>query len=271
MLRNLIVVASLLLPGVFVVGQAPLQMPGALDQIQEVRPISPLGTVLATSSPQELERLGDEAREQKDFLGAIDYYDAALKKQPTAVLHNKIGMTYLSMSNLSKAKKSLEKSIKLDKTYAEAYNNLGVVFYKMKKFGPSEKNYKKALAIRESASFHSNLGTLYVERKEMDRGVLEYRRAMELDPEVFERSSRTGIAARMSSPEDRARFFYTMAKLYASAGNVEKSLEYLKRAMEDGYPEINKVYKDSEFAELRKDQRFTELMAQRPAAIPQAQ
>ena len=38
--------------------------------------------------------------------------------------------------------------------------------------------------------------------------------------------------------------------------------------MEDGYKDINKVYTESEFATLRTDKRFDELMSQRPAAIP---
>jgi hypothetical protein len=39
--------------------------------------------------------------------------------------------------------------------------------------------------------------------------------------------------------------------------------------MEDGYKEIDSVYKDQEFAVLRKDPRFAELMSSKPAAIPQ--
>ena len=224
---------------------------------------------LKDASEEQLEARGDVLRDEKHYLDAIDYYDAALKKGRSALLENKIGMTYLSMGNLDKSEKALKKAIKSDKKYAEAYNNLGVVFYLKKKYGPAEKNYKKALEIRDSASFHSNLGTVYMERKQYGEGMAEYEKAYQLDPDVFERSSRNGVSARMGSPEDRARFFYIMAKLYASNGNLDKSLEYLKKSLEDGYPEIDKVYKDAEFATLRKDQRFTELMSQRPAAIPQ--
>jgi len=50
-------------------------------------------------------------------------------------------------------------------------------------------------------------------------------------------------------------------------GFSDRSLEYLRKAMEDGYKDMKNVYKDAEFAELRKDKRFTELMASKPVAL----
>jgi tetratricopeptide (TPR) repeat protein len=268
MSRRILLVSSLFILAVSAFAQ--LQMPGAQSQIQEVKPVTPVPQVsLTDSSPEALDARGDVLRQEKNYLDAIDYYEAALKKKSDAVIYNKIGMTYLSMGNLDKAQSSIEKSIKMDKKYAEAINNLGVTFYLKKKYRQAEKNYKKALAIRDAASFHSNLGTVYVEQKQYEKGMTEYAKAYQMDPDVFERSSRTGVSARMQSPEDRARFFYLLAKIYAGSGDLDKSLLYLKKSLEDGFPEIDKVYKDSEFASLRKDQRFTELMSQRPNAIPQ--
>jgi tetratricopeptide (TPR) repeat protein len=91
--------------------------------------------------------------------------------------------------------------------------------------------------------------------------VAAYQHALELDPDVFVRSSRSGVQAQLPSPEDRARYDYTVAKLYAKMGLSEQSLEYLKKAMEDGYKDLKNVYKDIEFAQLRKNPRFNELMA----------
>jgi hypothetical protein len=71
----------------------------------------------------------------------------------------------------------------------------------------------------------------------------------------------------MSSPEDRAHYDYVVAKMYARLGITERSLLYLRKAMEEGYKDIGLVYKDNEFAGLRKDPRFTELMASRPPGI----
>ena len=108
--------------------------------------------------------------------------------------------------------------------------------------------YQKALAIREdNASYHSNLGTAYFALREFPAAINEYVRAMQIDPGVFEHRSQTGITAQMSSPEDRAYYSFVLARIYAKAGDLDHALEYLRKAMEDGYKDIDSVYKDQEF------------------------
>ena len=55
-----------------------------------------------------------------------------------------------------------------------------------------------------------------------------------------------------------------MAKLYAKMGYSDRSLEYLRKVLEEGYKDFKELDKDAEFAGLRKDKRFTELMAAKP-------
>lgn len=222
----------------------------------------------ANASAQELEARGDELRAEKSYADAIDYYRAALAKTETAALHNKSGIAQLQMLHYDRAKKEFERAIKRDPAYAEAYNNLGVVNYIASDYKRAIRRYQKALEMREgSASFHSNLGTAYFARKEYDKASSEYLRALELDPDIFERQSAAGVAARLPSPGERARFSYVIARMYAKSGNAERCLLYLKRAMEAGYASISDVYKDDEFAQVRKDPRFTELMASKPVAV----
>ena len=114
---------------------------------------------------------------------------------------------------------------------------------------------------------HGNLGAAYFSKKEFDKAITAYNQAVQMDPDIFERTSHTGVTAQMSSPEDRAHYDYVVAKLYAKLGELDRSLQYLRRAMEEGFKNIEDVYKDAEFAQLRKDPRFTQLMALRPPAI----
>jgi len=225
----------------------------------------------AGASSEELEKRGDELRGEKDYLDAIDYYRGALVKDPaSAPIHNKAGITELMLQRYNDAKRDFERAIRLDHEDADAYNNLGVIFYLEKKEGKAIKQYEKALTLRQdSASFYSNLGAAYFSRKDFDKASEAYSQAAKIDPDIFDRSSHNGIAAQMQSPEDRAHFDYVLAKLFAKAGDSDRSLLYLRRAMEEGYKGIDGVFKDAEFAGIRKDARFTQLMASRPPAIPE--
>lgn len=227
----------------------------------------------ANATPTDLEDHGDQLRGEKAYLDALDYYQAAQKKlqkgPALSQLMNKIGITQFQMQRFDDSRKSYEKSIKLDKTYSKPYNNLGVVHYMNHRYGRAIKYYKRAIELEPtSASFYSNLGSAYFAMKKFDQAVPAYQQALQLDPDIFERRSQVGIVAQMSSPEDRAHYSYVMAKMYAQMGMFDRSLLYLRRAMEEGYKDVNDCLKDSEFAQLRKDPRFNDLMTQRPPSIP---
>jgi tetratricopeptide (TPR) repeat protein len=240
------------------------------EQVQVAPPlIRAIDPPAPDATAADLEKQGDELRSEKLFLDALDYYRAALaKKEHQARLLNKIGITELMMQRFKEARKSFEQAIRSDHTYADAYNNLGVIYYEGKKYHAAMKEYEKAISMDDSsASFYSNLGAAYFSKRDFDRAVVAYQHALELDPGVFERTSRSGVQAQLPSPEDRARYDYTVAKLYAKMGLSDQSLEYLRKAMEDGYKEIKNVYKDVEFAQLRKNPRFAELMGSNTPAI----
>ncbi len=223
----------------------------------------------ADATADQLEARAEQLRISKLYLDALDYYRAALAKRPnSATLLNKIGITNLMMQRNHEARKYFDLSIKADRKYADAYNNRGVTFYEEKRYGAAIKDYRRAIALDdESASFYNNLGAALFGKGEFDPAVLAYERAVQIDPDVFERTERGGVQAQLPSPGDRARYDFTVAKLYAKMGYSDRSLEYLRKAFEAGYKNFNDVYKFSEFAELRKDKRFVELMAAKPVVL----
>ncbi len=277
----LVLVPTFLLAGSF--AQDPQDAPAD-------RPAVRVGPPPANASATQLEIDGDKLRADKSYLDALDYYHAALKKSRSAMLWNKIGITQLQLSRSKDAAKSFERALKLDPKLGEAYNNRGAVYYIVgasqqahaqrhgkgmpggarKNFQKAIREYQEALRIQEdNASYHNNLGTAYFALKEYPAAISEYTRAIQLDPDVFERRSQTGVAAQLSSPEDRAYFSFVLARMYAKSGQLDRALEYLRKAMEDGYKDIDAVYKDQEFAVLRNDPRFATLMTRKPEAIPQ--
>src|SRR5271166_2554344 len=245
-----------------------------LASSQNAPPTAPASTPQLSSipdgsaSPEELEKQGDQMRLEKRYLDSIDFYRVALKKQPTALLWNKEGMAYLLLQHQDKAEKCFEQAIKFDKQAPEGYNNRGYVEQMRQKYDKAIKDYSKAIKLRpDDAVFYYNVGTSYFAKHDYKTAAQNYKTAFSLDPNIFVRVSRIGVMAQTTSPEDRAAFSFMVAKMYAQAGDLDHSLEYLRKAMENGYKHINQVYTDREFATLRTDKRFEELMSQKPPAI----
>jgi len=232
--------------------------------VQQVGPADP------NQSADELESRGDQLRAQKEYFEALDHYRAALARKPdSAVLYNKVGISELMSQRYRQAKGDFEHAIQLDRRYAAAYNNLGVLDYARKKFSKAAKDYEKAIAIDSGdATYYSNLGTAYFSKKDWQKASENYSRALVLDPRVFDHNDGAGVAGQIASPQDRAHFSYVLAKLYAREGLAEQSLECLRRALEEGYNDVDQVFSETDFGKLRKDPRFVQLMAERPPAIP---
>src|SRR5713226_3168635 len=99
----------------------------------------------ATASAEELEHKGDLLRADKALLDALDYFRAALVKSPKdALLVNKIGIVQLQLNRYPDARKNFEAAIRLNRGYADAHNNLGVIHYLAKDYGRAIKEYRKA-------------------------------------------------------------------------------------------------------------------------------
>ncbi|HLY98696.1 MAG TPA: tetratricopeptide repeat protein [Candidatus Angelobacter sp.] len=231
--------------------------PGA----QQIQPSSQIAShVPAPSSDMsapQLEEKGDALRAQKNYLDAMDYYRAGLKKSNTAVLHNKLGVCWIQQARYNEAKKEFEHAVKLDRAYAEAHNNLAVTYHQQKQYSSAIREYKRAIKFRDdNASFHANLGNAYFSHKDYEQAVKEFNRALGIDPGVFDPKPAGGVSLKLASVGDRAYFHYTMAKMYGSRGDMEHCRQYLTKASEEGYPYVRDALKDNAFGAVRKDPEF---------------
>lgn len=228
----------------------------------------PVDRITANMSAADLENRADQLRAAKEYVDAYDFYRAALAKNPSsAVLYNKLGINELMSLHLREAKSDFERALRLNRQFGSAYNNLGVLEYALKKYRSSIKDYEKAIRLEENATYYSNLGAAYFSKKNFPKATEAYGKAVEINPDVFDNPNRAGISGQIASPEDRAHFSYVLAELYAKQGYADRSLECLRRALEEGYKHSDDAYSDAAFAQLRKDPRFVALMSKRPPAI----
>jgi tetratricopeptide (TPR) repeat protein len=235
---------------------------------QRAGPVPPTLTEMRAMTAEQLDNEGDLLRGVKDYLSAIDCYREAIRKHATAEYYNKVAMSELLLRRPDEAEKAAKRALRKDKHLAEAWNNLAVTYYMRNKYEDAIRTYRRAISLKpENASFHNNLAAAFMDSKQFERGLAEYRKAFELDPAFFEHASRNGISAHMNSPQDRAQFSFVMARLFAASGDLDRALHFLRSAIEDGYPKIDEVYREKEFARVVQDERFVELMKDRPVAI----
>jgi hypothetical protein len=69
------------------------------------------------------------------------------------------------------------------------------------------------------------------------------------------------------SVEERAKYHYYWAKTYAKNGRNELALQYLRKALEEGFKEKKQLETDPEFASLRDTKEFKDLLALEPRVL----
>jgi tetratricopeptide (TPR) repeat protein len=218
------------------------------------------------NSPLTAEQRADILMARKMYREAVDVYKQA--PLDSAITWNKIGIAYHQMLQIGEAQKNYEKAVKLNPKYSEAINNLGTIYYSKRSFRKAISQYNKALKLSpNSASIYSNLGTAQFARKKYKEASESYQKALALDPEVFEHRSSYGTLLLERTVAEKAKFHYYLAKTYASAGNHERAIQYIRMALEEGFKERQKLMEEPEFAKLRETAEFKELMATEPRVL----
>jgi tetratricopeptide (TPR) repeat protein len=205
---------------------------------------------------------------RKSYEDAADYYYRALKQKSfkDPALWNKLGIAFQQVGKFALAGKAYARAVHIDKDFPEAWNNLGTVYFMEKKYGKSVKYYRHAIELEpNTAPFHMNLGTSYYHQKRFDEAVAEYRTALSIDPNVGKKQSSLGTVVHASGTGPD--FYFYMAKAFASVGDAEDAVHYLRRALEDGFSGANKIGDDPDFKKIAQYPAFVELLKNPPVAI----
>lgn len=223
------------------------------------------GESLPQSSPA-LTMASLPAEERGDILMArgryIEAVEAYREAAPSAVVLNKMGIAYQHLSAVDLAKKDYEKALLIRPNYPEAINNLGAAYFAKRDYKKAIRLYRKALRLLpNSAVIAANLGTAYFARRDYRRGLEAYQTAFRLDPDVFRMENSTVIPA-PSERHDRAQQDFCIAELFAESGQEKQAIDYLRRAFDEGFNDINKLKQDAVFAKLRQTSEYAQLMAE---------
>ena len=222
---------------------------------------SPSATEVATppqTSAISPELEGDLLMAHKSYAAALDAYQR--EAQRSAVLLNKIGVAYHHLFALDQARKYYQMALAINPSYADALNNLAAVYHGQHDYKQAERTYKLALKYKPDAAItYCNLGTAYFADEKYKPGMEAYHKALELNPNIFD-PKQSQIVEETSTRRQLVAVNYYLAKTYATAGRMEESLAYLRRALQAGFHDRKQLMKDKEFAALRSTPEFHALM-----------
>ncbi len=243
------------------------------DQTPAPSATQPAGRTPDQAAPQAANQVSTPApahltaEQEGDTLSAHQRYQAAIaaySKAPemTAEIWNKMGINYQMMFNSKDALRCYKDSLQLDPRNPQVLNNLATVYASLKDYGQAERLYRKALKYDpHSALILKNLGTNLLAERRYNKGWGAYPQALAIDPQIFSDRGTPSVQD-PSSIQERGAMNYYMAAGCARAGETACALQYLRMALDEGFTTRKKVASDSEFASLRDNPAFKQLLAE---------
>jgi len=215
------------------------------------------------------ESRGDIYMAEKKFREAVEAYREG--SPDNAVVQNKLGIAYQQTLQLDNARKAYEHAIKLRPEYMEALNNLGTIYFARKSYRRAINWYNRALKTApgeaKSATVYENLSRAWFNRRDYARARDCMQTALHLDPDVFEHHGTVGQILEETSIEERAKYHFYLAKVYATSGRNDVALQYLRKALEEGFKQKKSLEEEPDFAALKDLPEFKELVARVPRVL----
>jgi len=183
----------------------------------------------------------------ENYNEAIENYYKAIKLKPDyAEAYNNLGIVYLKIKEFEKSKHNLDQATKLKPDYAEAYYNLGNVHRNLKQYEKSIQYYKIAIKLKKNYyEAYNDLGIAYFNQEEFDNAKDALNEAIKLKPDSAEAYNNFGIILLNQEEFDKAKDTLNKAiKLkpdYAEAYNNLGMLHFKLKNFEESKINIDRA------------------------------
>ncbi len=175
----------------------------------------------------------DELLEKVELYIGVRKFDAAEKLLKSSIselgelpnLYNQLGLIYVHQSRFQNAIESFHRALRINPDYAEAGQNLSAILCDLGKYDDAREIYRSlptsskthkslpSLVLGRLANQHRKSGDMYVDAGELSSAITEYKKAIELYPEM---------------PD----VLYSLSTLYFRLGFIKKSEESLKTLLD---------------------------------------
>ncbi|MBE9092642.1 tetratricopeptide repeat protein [Tychonema sp. LEGE 07203] len=165
-------------------------------------------------------RSGRDLQVQRNFGGAIECYERALRIDPDyAAAHNNLGVVKQQSGRLTEAIAHYKKALEIDGNLAETASNLGSALAEAGETAEAIAQYQRALSLNPNcAEAMINLGLLREEEGNVNEAVKLYQQAIQVNPDCAAAYLNLGIALEKQGEEAGADYDRAIA-------NYERAIE----------------------------------------------
>ena len=207
-------------------------------------------------SPHQIFQKAIESMNAEEFKVAEVLFLAVIEMQPDfAQAYHNLGVVYYRTEKMDKAIEYLEKAIQLNQREPSAFYLLGMALTKVGKIKEAKEAYQKAIELNpDMAEVHHNLGLLYYQTQEWEKAIQELKTALQLSPTSGNSLFALGLAyIGDGKPENAIELITTLRSLNneQKAFALEKLLRKLQKS--ETPPELEKSPKKSKSPVSSKD------------------
>jgi len=192
-----------------------------------------------------------------------------------AAARNEAAAQLFRQGKFAEAVSEFQKAVQEDSKYLPARLNLAHAYERLNRLEEAIQEYRGAITLEPKHFFaHNNLGVLYDKTGRYDDAIAEFKDALKTEPGntmalknlktakknkeiIQERHAQIQRAEKVAQakPRDPEPSYY-LAKLHASFGNKALALQWLEKALKQGFKETASIKSDPAFNSLRDDRDF---------------
>jgi tetratricopeptide (TPR) repeat protein len=211
---------------------------------------------------------------------AIKHYIAALQIDPNLVeAYNNLGIALMQEGKIEAAIKQFEKAIQLNPDFIMAENNLKRALALQSELETEISRLEEMLKDNpDNVKLHFRLGNLYFRKGDTPKAMKRYKKALQLNPKFVPALNNLALVTAANQEyykaltvfldvlnyyPDHAETHYNIACMYARLKQVDKSIEWLKKAIDKGYTNWESIKKDGDLDNIRDAMAYKELIKDR--------
>ena len=139
-----------------------------------------------------------------DSKKVIEYLNEAIRLKPNDEAYNNRGLVYYKLGQYREALADYNEAIRLNPDVADVYSNRGTIYFKLGQYQQALVDYNKAIIMKpKSADAYNNRGLAYGKLGQYQQAVDDFNQATSLKPDYIDAYNNRGFAYFLQGNKER--------------------------------------------------------------------